>query len=426
MLRSRYRRTLLLTLPLVAAAGCRAGDPALRVAESTATEHGRRAVDRGLTLVEVWGTPAQAGYAHGYLLAEQIVALFDAYLLDPRIVPSPERYAQLLEHELPRFEFAPDHEAELAALLRGMRDRLGPRRVRSQRLGRPLELADLKLMNVYSDIAGLACSTVSLWGPLTANGETLTARNLDFPHTPAGAAGQIILAHYGAGDRQPWVGVTWPGLIGVYTALNGDGVSMLIHDAPAAPGATRQGFTPRSLILRRALEQAKARAFTEDVAATLRQHKPAIGSNIHVSVPHNASEPPAAVFEYDAAPLTGGLTIRRPTTPGETPPAALVCTNHYAARTATPQACPRWDYLHDQVARMQPAGGSVGVARAFELVLRVRQASTLHTAILEPATRRMWVHLPAVTGQRLSEVDFNALLEAHAERAAATAAGSQP
>ncbi|MBN2445887.1 MAG: hypothetical protein JXO22_04135, partial [Phycisphaerae bacterium] len=46
---------------------------------------GRLSEHDGLSVLDLWGTPAEAGYAHGYLLAERIVPLFDGYVLDPHL-----------------------------------------------------------------------------------------------------------------------------------------------------------------------------------------------------------------------------------------------------------------------------------------------------------------------------------------------------
>ena len=70
--RAKWLQGLLL-LPAFAAA-----TPA--IGPSKALPQDRLAEVNGLRVLRLWGEPAQRGYAHGYLLAADIVALLDRYL----------------------------------------------------------------------------------------------------------------------------------------------------------------------------------------------------------------------------------------------------------------------------------------------------------------------------------------------------------
>ena len=89
--------------------------------------HGRLGEYQGLPVLELWGTPEQIGYAHGYLLAEPIVHLMEDYVLSERVLPQLALYETVLVPAVRRqFVWDQRYERELRALCEGIRDRRGP------------------------------------------------------------------------------------------------------------------------------------------------------------------------------------------------------------------------------------------------------------------------------------------------------------
>ena len=357
---------------------------------------GRLSEHDGLRVLELWGTPEQAAYAHGYLLAEEIIALFDEYMFSEVVVPDARVYEAMLVPGVRRqFSWSEQCEAELKAMGRGMRDRLGSENVRSEKLGRELGVEDLMIGNALADWFGMLCSTVSVWGDRTIDGQTLTARNLDFPSTTSMAAGQIVVVRRGDGVRRSWIGITWPAMIGVYTAINDEGVTMLMHDANGLAPSQANGFTPRALILREALETASAAAFVEDVARVFRSRRVLIGNNIHVSGPLGVGKAPAVVFEYDANERESGVTLRGVENGGSPFENALWCTNHLRARRE-PVPCRRYEILRGELCQPAAERGRFNASSLLQLVCQARQKTTLHSVCLVPHKQEMHVLIPAI------------------------------
>ncbi len=399
---------LLAIAPIVSA---RAGQP-------TQPLTGRLSSDTGLPVLELWGTPTQAAYTQGFLCADSIVALFDDYILDPRITPNVAVYEGPLRAAVRRqFTWPPAVEGELSAILNGLIDRLGRDGVRSAKLDRELDVDDLMVANCLADWFGLACSSFSVWGRLTPDGALLTARNLDFPFTTSMQRAQLVVIRRADGLRPAWIGVSWPGLIGVYTALSEAGVSISMHDANGLPASDVLGFTPRSLTLREALEAARPASFIADVCSVLENRRALVGNNIHVSVPVGTSDPPAAIFEYDGSPHERGVSVRRPAHDGGPADQRLYCTNHLRLRQQ-PRECRRYEVLERTLARRDAAGRPVDVPAAFELLEAVRQDTTLHAVVFEPAARRIHVRIPALT-QEVVVFDLSVWLRRPVEGAAA-------
>ncbi len=327
-----------------------------------------RRVD-GLPVLRLWGTSQQRGYAHGYLLADRIHDLFGRFLADRRTSGGPEHYQRV---SLPLAETTlrvrPIYEREMRAIADGLRDRLGPQAAVVPALGRPIEYRDLLALNALSDYLRPMCSSVAAWGPMTADGSTLTGRNLDWPRHEWMIGQEIVIAQRPSETprRAGFVAVTWPGFIGCLTGMNERGVTIAIHDVPGPPADRLIGVTPRGLVFREALESAVGSDSADEIAAVFRRRRVLVGSNAFVSWPFDraASNGAAAVLEYDGRRTEGdGVTIRRPGADenavgtADQPPssACLACTNHYRRR-GVPAACGRYETLHDALHGRSMAG----------------------------------------------------------------------
>lgn len=348
-----------------------------------------------LPVLELWGDSESAGYAHGWLLAADIVALFDGYVLDKAILPDAAVFDGMLRPSAMRvMDWPAEVRAEVAAIHRGMLDRLGAERVHSAVLGRAIVLEDLLTVNAFADFHCVMCSSFSAWGALTEGGRTITGRNLDFPKTEAMERRQVVIVRRGAGGRRGWVGVSWPGLIGVYTAMNDAGVTMLLHDAPGLPRSGSNGFTARSLILREALESAEPESFLSDVRRVFEKRRVMVGNNIHVSGPRNGGAAPAGVFEYDGNSRDGGVLLRQTDRDGAAARDFLATTNQMRCRQA-PGQCERYRTLADAL----ESKAKVDATAVFRMLDAVRRDDTLHSVACLPDSGEMQVQIAAVAAK---------------------------
>lgn len=350
----------------------------------------------GLPVLELWGEPEQAAYAEGWLLADRLVPLFDDYVLDEEFVPDRQVYDALLIPSV-RLQFVWDEASirRLEALMAGVRDRLGAP-PRSRLLDRELKLEDLMAVNALADWFGMFCSTLTVWGMRTADGLPLTARNLDFPHNESMARAQIVKIHHASRGRSGYIEVSWPGLVGVYTAMNADGVGVFMHDAPGLAPSHANGFTPRSIILDEALAAAGADTYIEDVARVLRSRRVLVGNNIHVSGPLHVGAQPAAVFEYDSNERGLGVTVRLADATDAGRGEALWCTNHQRARQPAAD-CRRYTVISGELEKLAASAMRLDPAAAIELIRYARQEATLHTVATQPHEHKMFVFIPAIS-----------------------------
>lgn len=374
---------------------------------------GRLETIQGVQVLTLWGSDHERGYAHGYLLAEEIVGFAGQALLDPRVLDSKEAYgAKIVKEVLPTMAFSPQHQQELEGMLAGIIARLRTEDAVSKELGREIRLDDLKALNCLADWYSFYCSSFSVWGELHDAGQIATARNLDFLRLPGLIEQQLVIVHKpDASNRRKWVSVGWTGLIGCYTGMNEEGVTVSMHDCPPGPRSAVTGFVPRSLALRDAIEGASAATAIDDVEKILRKRPAMFGNNVHVSSPFTGQETPAAVFEYDPdTGLDGGVTrgtdayypliplaAGEPDVKGRPAAAglrsALVCTNHYRSRTS-PLICPRFAALSaGLIAGLRPK--AIDLKSAMGLLSRVsvsdERVITAHAVYMLPNAKEFFV-----------------------------------
>jgi hypothetical protein len=388
MRRGMIRGALIGLFLLLPAAGLYAEDqPALR---------GRLTAQDGHRVLVLWGKPEQAGYAHGYLLAKDIVEGLQTIILGGFAGGMADRYEnQVLPGMKQAMIFPPEYRAELEGMLRGIRDRLGAEGLRIAALDRPLTVEDLMVSNCVADWLPLLCSSFSVWGERTADGQTLTARNLDYPmHESAIGKDLIVVYAQEHPDRARWVSLTWPGQIGCYTGMNEFGVTVSMHDVMPLRAPERKDLTPRSLVLRQAIEKARPPHVFDTIADVFRQHRVLYGNNVHVSTPAGMEDPPAMIFEYDGDQENeGGVTCRRPQDDRD----YIACTNHYRARRK-PLHCERYSAILKGLREAKRSGQVITVERAREILDQASQPITLQSVVFLPAKREMYASFISLEG----------------------------
>jgi hypothetical protein len=354
----------------------------------------------GVRVLRVWGKPAERGYAHGYLLAEDIMAMVSEALLHPKYFPEVQAYESVVRERMIRLmAFQRDRRQELEGVLAGMKARLSEQQLQLPRVDRAVLLDDLVALNTFADWAGMLCSTFSVWDELTEGGETITARNLDYTPLPALRSRQLLIVRpESSATRKAWVTVAWPGVIGAYTAMNEDGVTISMHDVAQEHTPDRGRFIARACVLAEIMERASDADALEVAHEVMKAHAVACGNNIHVSVPFAGQGPAAAVYEYDSDRARGDGVMRRGPGEGDALASgyAMACTNHYRVRAA-PTACERMDRIAEAVRTAAAAGRNIDAESARHIIASAANETTLHTVIFRPNAREFDVSFAGST-----------------------------
>jgi len=376
-------------------------------------------------VVHLWGTPEEMGYAHGYLLGEDIFELATGYALD-LFGMTPEEYETLRGLILMLIEFPDDRVDEAEALVEGMRD-AGVDLYRES-IGRELDADDVLLINASADMFGvdLGCSSVSAWGAATEAdaelaGELAMARDLDW--TWAGSEADlrdhnIVFAFDpSSGGTQRWVSMAFPGFIGCLSCLNAEGVGAFQNQGNHETSITgldlSQPLIPIHLSLREGLETVD---YDGDDQATIHDAVAAVEAvgrlgtyDIQLISPAGRTDPPAAVLECN----NSGSILRLPTDDPLPHPDCLAVTNH-DRMLHPPEPCSRYDTIEamitsydgqldagrlwdieQAVTKDWGSGGTIQTMRVFPADLRIDVAFADDTGVAadNPPTSYTWAEL---------------------------------
>jgi len=383
-----------IALSATAVALCQAS---LAATAAPSTTKGELVEVKGLRVLRLRGTPRERGYAHGYLLAREVMQLFNRY--GGMIARDRERYETVVRREIrEHFNFPDEVRTEVAGMLSGLKARLGDAGLATF-LERPIDETDLLAVQALPDWYPIACSSFVAWGRL-APGGAVAGRNLDFFVHPVLLDNHIVIVNARSGDgdsaRRSWATITWPGLVGALTGMNEDGTVAFIHDANARFGRAPKGCLPRMLAARRILEMAGSRAPATDALALLKKTPTRWGGLIFVAGTRAGEVKGAAgCLERDgrgtslllagADPVAGGVE-------------AFACTNHFRVR-AEPQPCERYATFAEQLSMARAEGAVVDEAFALETMKDVAQPITLQSCFFDLKKRTVSVRLSRRSGR---------------------------
>ena len=206
----------------------------------------------GYTVMRVWGTRYEMGYAMGVALAPDIVT----GLQQVRDLAGNDY--SLIRAAMSNFIWLPQGiEDEMEGIVDG---------TLSVYPQEQMDVVDAKAVNTYSDWAYYTgCRSHSCWGSLVqAPVGTLSTRRLDYS-TPFDVALHHVLCAWDPSDgSERWVNLAWAGFVTVITAVNAHGTVSSLHDYGS--GATiSANLLPRSVAARHILTGMGNRPLSEHV-----------------------------------------------------------------------------------------------------------------------------------------------------------------
>jgi len=182
----------------------------------------------GYSILRVWGTYHEMGFAQGYVMAEE----FMEDLVTMRDAAPPNTGSAMAATVIPQ-----DMSDEIDGMVLGIKEALPDADV---------DREDIILLNSYTDWSySPACRTHSAWGSyVTSPVKTLTTRRIDYP---ASRVSQIVSkVNTVLIARDPSSGVRWvsfghPGSVTAETAVNEFGTLVSIHTSPTSHSAHASG-----------------------------------------------------------------------------------------------------------------------------------------------------------------------------------------
>ncbi|GEM_PF-3243806 len=200
----------------------------------------------GVWVLRLAGTPEEMGQQAGTLLKPQVRALIGSYV--PRMQKASGRTREDLLQEAHRLEtgIPPTYVAELKALARAAE----------------VPYEDLLIANLSVELFGSSLCSCAVASPeASSQHETLFGRNLDWYDDGLLASHGILIAVFPK-DAKPFVSLSYPGLIGVVTGVNADGLAVANMTVSSLQTIIRTGppetpdppVTPYLFLQRRILE----------------------------------------------------------------------------------------------------------------------------------------------------------------------------
>jgi hypothetical protein len=320
------------------------------------------------------------GRAHGYLLADEIVASVEdsaKFFFGDR-----SAYEAALQLTSSAIEVPESSKLELAGMLAGITEKK-KEAPRVEFFNRPLKLEDLVLSNALDALRAFACSGFTVWGDKAGNAGVITGRNFDF-----GVMGQrtepgFIVVRAPQGKRQV-ASVSGPGYIGVYTGINEDGVCAFLHDGTGTQLAKPQKkYVPLAIALKDLMEETTPAQALTNAESSLQKAAPYPFSYlVRIIAPRvpGSDAPPARVFRVDGDGLSqnplgnGGCSIT---------------TNHYLqsdlkpAVNAPTESTLRYDRLADRLSTVVDSKLAWEALRSVAL-RGSNSAATLHSLVVFP------------------------------------------
>ena len=353
----------------------------LASARSAPPINGRIDHIESIRVLRVWGTPQEMGFAHGFLLADDIAAYVNESG-STFFAGDPKKYSHAVAEAAKAFEFPSDARAELVGILDGIKAAKG---VLPQLtfVGRPLQLDDLILTNAMDAMRAFGCSGFTVWGEAAGPAGLITGRNFDFGLVSRkGMVGQILVRL--PTGRHAVASVAPPGYIGSFTGINDAGVCVFMHDGDGQRLSSPAGrYAPLALTLTGLLESTDAAGALTLAEKQLKAITPyPFSYMVRIVAPRAAGDklPPARVYRVDA----NGLSENR------VEGAICLTTNHYLPASnanGSGSSATRYRKLTDLVT--SPVSDESAWKALRAVADDQRENVTLHSVVVYPQARRL-------------------------------------
>jgi MYXO-CTERM domain-containing protein len=176
---------------------------------------------QGYTIMKVWGTHKEMGFAHGKLLAPHVIAGVQQVKAFMGV------QFNLLRMGLATSVWKPDAlEQELDGIVEGVKA-FDPKA--------DIDKMDLKIINTFGDWINAGCRSHSAWGSwVKPPVKTLSTRRLDYegmvPKSITAARHHVLIARAPSDGSIHWVNLGAPGWVTTVTGVNEYGTLSSLHD----------------------------------------------------------------------------------------------------------------------------------------------------------------------------------------------------
>lgn len=202
-----------------------------------------------------------------------------------------------------------DYQAELYGLAQyssGQYNFIAPKYLRNLYLHGAHDIG-----HAMQDLAMVGCTSLAVWNENTEDGQLLIGRNFDF-YVGDDFAKNKLIEFVEPENGIPYMSVSWPGMIGVVSGMNKEGITVTINAGKSKIPMTAK--TPISLVTREILQYAKN---IDEAIAIAKKRKVFVSESILVGSAHDKN---AVIIEV--SPKNFGVYKVENTS-------RVFCTNHF-------------------------------------------------------------------------------------------------
>lgn len=249
--------------------------------------------------------------------------------------------------------------------------------------------------HVMQDYMLVGCTSFAVWGLESADSSLLMARNFDFYMGEEFAKNKLVLFEK-PDSGYAYVSVTWPGMLGVVSGMNTQGLAVTINASKLEVPSS--SATPISILVKSILQYASNIEEAEKIAASF---KTFVCESILVG---SANDGRAVIIEKtpsDMGVYSAGNT-------------RIICTNHYQSDrfrddTVNVENIRVSDsgYRYRRVQQLLDSLGTIDYLKAAAVLrdvrgvdgedvgycndLSINQMLAMHSVIFKPAEKKIWV-----------------------------------
>ncbi|PXW13516.1 acyl-CoA:6-aminopenicillanic acid acyl transferase [Chryseobacterium sp. CBTAP 102] len=267
----------------------------------------------------IQGNPLQLGYNNG-ALTQSLMQKQESIFFSKVESFVPSKFKQRLLRGFLKWynrkmylNVREDYQAELYGLSQYSSDQydfIAPKYLRNLYLHGAHDIG-----HAMQDLAMVGCTSLAVWNENTEDGDLLIGRNFDF-YVGDDFAKNKLVEFVQPEEGIPYMSVSWPGMIGVVSGMNKEGITVTINAGKSKIPLTAK--TPISLVTREILQYAKN---IDEAIAIAKKRKVFVSESILVG---SAADKNAVIIEV--SPKNFGVYRVQNTS-------QILCTNHFQSET---------------------------------------------------------------------------------------------
>ena len=267
--------------------------------------------------------------------------------------------------------------------------------------------------HVMQDYMLVGCTSFAVWGRESADSSLLMARNFDFYMGEEFAKNKLVLFEK-PDSGYAYVSVTWPGMLGVVSGMNTQGLAVTINASKLEVPSS--SATPISILVKSILQYASNIEEAETIAASF---KTFVCESILVGSANDGraviiEKTPSAMGIYSPDGDYASSRMTAASSGGASAVTRIICTNHYQSdrfRDAPVNVenirVSDSGYRYRRVQQLLDSLGSIDYLKAAAVLrdirgvdgedvgycndLSINQMLAMHSVIFKPAEKKIWV-----------------------------------